>query len=373
VINTYTSYQLITRDIDKSLTRIQTQPVVGRETKYFLENITKVTSIDDFVNNDRLFKYAMKAFGLEDMSYAKAFMKKALKEGVTDPDSFANKLSDKRYAEFVSAFNFAEYGSEATVYNKAQQLAVSNFKLQAQMKGVDPDSQQVKDATDYYLANIVNVKSIDDLMADDKLFAYAATAFGMDADVDTKDFLRKILEGGVRDPDSLANKQSDSKYAAFASAYNFEAYGEDATTRNPAQIPTTEKYYRQTLEEDAGQQNEGVRLALYFQRKAPGLTTFYQILADKALAAVVRTALGLPDSFAQADIDKQVQYFQQKLKIEDFSDPKALEKFLTRFTTMWEIDNPSSPALTSLSVLFSQPTSYGVSTDLMMAIQKMRS
>lgn len=372
MINTYTSYQLITRDIDKSLSRIQKQPVVDRETKYFLDNITKVKSIDDFVNNDRLFKYAMKAFGLEDMAYAKAFMKKALKEGVSDPDSFANKLSDKRYAEFVSAFNFADHGSEATVYNKAQQLAVENFKLQAQIKGIDPESQAVKDATDYYLANIVNVKSIDDLMADDRLFSYAATAFGMDATVDTKDFLRKVLEGGVRDPDSFANKQSDSKYAAFASAYNFEAYGENATTYNPAQVPTTEKYYRQTLEEDAGQQNEGVRLALYFQRKASGITSFYQILGDRALAQVVRTALGLPDSFAQADIDKQVQYFKQKLKIEDFSNPKALDKFMTRFTAMWEIDNPSSPTQASLSILFSQPPEYGVSTDLIMAIQKMR-
>ena len=45
--------------------------------------------------DDRLFKYAMKAHGLKDMDYAKAFMKKALVEGIDDTDSFANKLSDK--------------------------------------------------------------------------------------------------------------------------------------------------------------------------------------------------------------------------------------------------------------------------------------
>jgi len=373
VINTYTSYQLITRDIDKSMSRVQKQPLVDRETKYYLENITKVKSIDEFVDNPRLFKYAMKAFGLEDMSYAKAFMKKALKEGISDPDSFANKLTDKRYAEFVSAFNFADHGSEATVYNKAQQLAVENFRAQAVIRGIDPNSDEVKAANQYYLTHIVDVKSIDDLMADDQLFAYAATAFGMDPEVDTKDFLRKILKGGVRDPDSLANKQSEPRYAAFATAYNFEAFGEEATTRNPAQLSVTEKFYRQTLEEDAGQQNEGVRLALYFQRKASGITSFYQVLGDKALAQVVRTVLGLPDSFVQTDIDKQVKYFEQKLKVEDFSDAKALEKFLTRFTTMWEIENPSSPAQASLSILFSQPPEYGVSTNLLLAIQKMRS
>ena len=45
---------------------------------------------------------------------------------------------------------------------------------------------------------------------------------------------------------------------------------------------------------------------------------------------------------------------------------------MTRFTTMWEIENPASPAQSSLSVLFSQPPEYGVSTNLMLAIQKMK-
>src|SRR5690606_30405707 len=99
VVSTYVSYRLIARDIDRSLQKVGTQPAVARETKYYLDNISKVKSIDEFVSNTRLFKYAMKAFGLQDMDYAKAFMKKALEGGVKDADSFANKLSDKRYAE----------------------------------------------------------------------------------------------------------------------------------------------------------------------------------------------------------------------------------------------------------------------------------
>jgi hypothetical protein len=131
-------------------------------------------------------------------------------------------------------------------------------------------------------------------------------------------------------------------------------------------------YMRQTLEEDAGKTNEGVRLALYFQRKAPNITSWYDVLADTALASVVRTSLGLPDSFATADIDKQVQLFEQKLDISDFTDPEKLGKFLTRFTSMYEIDHPTSTAVSSVSVLFAQPTSVGISTDLMMAMQQLK-
>ena len=372
LLNTFTSYQLITKDINKSIDRIEQQPTVDRDTKYYLANITKVKSIDDFVNNDRLFKYAMKAYGLEDMAYAKAFMVKALKEGVTNPSSFANKLTDKRYAQFVSAFNFAANGADATIYNKAQQLVTKNYAIQAQIAGLDPKSDYVKGETTYYLANITKVKSVDDLMSNSRLYTYALAAYGLDSATEDKTLIKQVLQGGVRDPNSVANKQKNPAYAALASAFNFEQYGENATTINPAQQPTVDKYMRQSLEEDAGKTNEGVRLALYFQRKAPDITSWYDVLADTALASVVRTALGLPDSFATADIDKQAQLFGQKLKISDFTDPTKLSKFLTRFTSMYEINNPTSTAVSSISVLFAKPVTSGISTDLMMAMQKLK-
>jgi hypothetical protein len=372
LLSTYMSYQLITKDVVKSLDRIERQPVVDRDTKYYLANITKVKTIDEFVKNDRLFKYAMKAYGLEAMDYAKAFMVKALREGVSNPDSFANKLTDKRYAQFVSAFNFAARGADATTYVKAQQGVATNYAAQAQIAGIDPKSDYVKGETTYYLANIGKVKSIDALMSNERLYTYALAAFGLDSATEDKSLIKQVLTGGVRDPASVANKQTNPAYAALASAFNFEANGAGATTYNAAQQPTVDKYMRQTLEEDAGKTNEGVRLALYFDRKAPSITNWYDVLADTALASVVRTALGLPDSFASADVDKQAKLFEQKLDIADFTDPARLGKFLTRFTSMWEINNPTSSAVTSASVLFAQPLTVGISTDLMMAMQKLR-
>ena len=115
-----------------------------------------------------------------------------------------------------------------------------------------------------------------------------------------------------------------------------------------------------------------MRLALYFERKAGGLTNFYEILADPALAKVVRTALSLPESFASADIDRQVKLFEEKLDIEDFTDPARLEKFLTRFTSLWEVNNPTATAQAQISVLFSQPVEFGVSNDILFAIQSMK-
>ena len=67
----------------------------------------------------------------------------------------------------------------------------------------------------------------------------------------------------------MANTLTDPRYLEFASTYDFDRYGSIATTFTKARQGTVDKYLRQTLEENEGAKNEGVRLALYFERKAP--------------------------------------------------------------------------------------------------------
>ncbi len=58
--------------------------LVERQTKYYKENIGNVKSVDEFLNNYQLYSYAMDAFGLGEMTYAKAFMKKVLDSDLND-------------------------------------------------------------------------------------------------------------------------------------------------------------------------------------------------------------------------------------------------------------------------------------------------
>jgi hypothetical protein len=127
VISTYTSYRLIAQDIPKSLERIASQPQVARESEHYLSRISEIKSIDEFMADTRVFAYAMKAHGLEDMSYAKAFMRKVLTEGTDDDSAFANKLADSKYREFAETFNFAKQGAAATIFGKAQQGTVDKY------------------------------------------------------------------------------------------------------------------------------------------------------------------------------------------------------------------------------------------------------
>jgi hypothetical protein len=107
MLSTYTSYNLIAKDMLKSLNRTASETTNAREAAYYKETIGKVTSVDEFLDDYRLYSYAMKAYGIEEMTYAKAFMRKVLESDLTDANSFANKLTDERYRGFASAFSFA--------------------------------------------------------------------------------------------------------------------------------------------------------------------------------------------------------------------------------------------------------------------------
>jgi hypothetical protein len=257
VLSASVSYRLISQNLDRSLKTTAEKPQVARETEYYLKNIGNVKSIDDFLNDDRLYRYAMKASGLSDMTYAKAFMRKVLTEGVDEKTAFANKLSDKRYKEFATTFNFARYGTATTSFDRTQQ--------------------------------------------------------------------------GIVD-----------------------------------------KYVRQTLEEDAGNQSEGARLALYFERTASSVESTYGILADRALLKVVQTAFQIPESTVLMDIDKQAELIEKRLDIEDLKDPEKVQKLLNRFTSLWELNNSSGGGpLSAASVILGQ-ANMGISGDVLSAIQNLK-
>ena len=83
MLTTAAAFDLTANNLTRSLENTARQPLVARDTEYYLENISNVTSVDDFLADDRLYRYAMKAHGLEDMTYAKAFMRMHLSKRLT--------------------------------------------------------------------------------------------------------------------------------------------------------------------------------------------------------------------------------------------------------------------------------------------------
>jgi hypothetical protein len=225
-------------------------------------------------------------------------------------------------------------------------LAVSqNLSRYQTMTAAEP---AVKTATAYYDANIGSVKSVSDLVGNDRLLSYALNAYGLGDQINAKGLITKVLEGGVSNPKSLANTLPNAQWKAFAAAFNFVDSGATPPSSTSTVKTTTSDYVEQQLESDQGGQDVGVQLALYFQRVAPTVTNEYGILADANLLQVAATIMGLPPTAAA---DLQPQTLSELMPISDLKDPDKLNQLTERFTAMYDYTyGPSSGATSGLSV-----------------------
>ena len=110
-------------------------PEIVRDTAYFLENIGKIRTAEELVDDRRLLRVALGAFGLEEDINNKFFIRKVLEDGTTDPGALANKLADDRYKSMSRAFAFDSpvgprtqrvvFGPEIVARYQAQQFEVA--------------------------------------------------------------------------------------------------------------------------------------------------------------------------------------------------------------------------------------------------------
>jgi hypothetical protein len=280
MISSSVAYSILTRDMKTSLDRVASQSTIKRDAEYYAANINKIKDVDDFIGNYKVYSYAMTAYGLDDMTYAKAFMKKVLESDLTDPNSFANKLSDQRYKTFAAAFNFNTPKPDAQT--DAQEDDLIGLYTQSFQKGEQAASVE----SDYFESAMSQVQNVDDLLGNSRLKNYVLKAFNIDGTYVSRDFISQVLTSDRNDPTSFVNTQANAKYQQMASYFNFGADGNTSGTLLGAQTAA------QTADMGTRADTNGKG---YFQSAIGGVANVDQLLADQKLNAFVRLTYGVAD------------------------------------------------------------------------------
>ncbi|MFC7699914.1 DUF1217 domain-containing protein [Bradyrhizobium sp. GCM10028915] len=358
--------------------------------RQFRTAILKINSVQAFVSTPGVYEFALGAVGLEPANVSPATVKAVLESDINDPQSYVYTLKDNRYLELARAFNFDAKGNLTTplvAQDSAEVLQIAKDYVIGAVKSASTATPQqqaavraqaTKDASEYQQA-IAGIDSVSDLLANRPMVDFILLAKGLDPRKVSTEFLKKIFSSDLNDPKSFANTESDPRFAEIVASFNFDSKGNVA--RLPMMGPqkrdqfreTQANYVEQSLEQQQGDANPGVRLALYFQRKAGDITSAYDILADKALSEVFRTTFDLPDSMAAMPIDQQAKFVDRFMKIKDLSDPAKVTKLLSRFSAMYDIRNSQSTGQGQFPLLnLFQGSSSGISDSTYLAIAKLR-
>jgi hypothetical protein len=199
---------------------------------------------------------------------------------------------------------------------------------------------------DYFREKIGTIRTAEDLVSDRRLLKVALGVFGLDADIDSKYFIRKVLEDGTLSTGALANKLSNKAYAEFSRAFGFGDYSTPRTVLSDFPDTILAAHAQRQFEVAVGESDDSMRLALNAQRELPKLaakassetTKWYGIIGSPPLARVIRTAFSLPASVGAMTLDLQVSTLKRKSEAlfgssdpAIFSDPTKVEKLIKLF------------------------------------------
>ena len=228
-------------------------------------------------------------------------------------------------------------------------------------------SSRVKRATENFAEKIGAIKTAADLVDDRELLSVALGAFGLSEDINNKFFIRKVLSDGTSSNTALANRLSDQRYRSMSAAFGFGDGGSKTALSGFAQ-DIISKYEDRQFEAAVGEQNNDLRLALNVESSLSEVVSgnagqnaqWFALMGNPPLRNVMQTALGLPSSVAQIDVDQQLTLFKERAssvfgadRVDELTSPESQEKLIRLFLIRSEAQNNSglSGASTALTLL----------------------
>jgi hypothetical protein len=346
---------------------------------YYRTYIGQVDNFDDLTSTKKLYNFVLAAFGFDPSTTKESTIKKALTSDLADPKSFANLQKDSRYTELAAAFNFDAKGEKTAPLLAQSQTVMTetakDYVIRKTRYGHDDEKEKATAEASYYTKQMQDVKTVSEFLSDSRLVNFVLESRGIDPKDVPADFMKQAFASDLDDPKSFVNLQDDHRFAEIVASFNFDTKGNIANRETGAQgrygqMMTDYLYLQQNLEEQTGDDSNGARLALYFKRKMPEINSAYDILGDTALLEVFRTTFSLPAEMSSMDLEKQKALVEKNMNFEELQDPAKLEKFISRFTAMYDLENDttSSPILS----LFSS-SSASISADTLLSIAQLKS
>ncbi|MGI3170980.1 DUF1217 domain-containing protein [Pseudooceanicola sp. C21-150M6] len=210
-------------------------------------------------------------------------------------------------------------------------------------------------AIDYFSENIGDVETVDQLIEDPELYGFVMRAFDLEDQIFGKAMIEKILKSNIEESDALVNKLTDVRFREMYEELGFgtDGVGNLNTASSTWRQDMVDRYVERQFINSYAEENETVATALEFRNKVADIDSPYDILKDTGMSEFFRTALGLPESIAQLDIDRQAEIIEAKIDLETLSDPEVQEQLVRKYIAISDIENntaaSTSAALTILT------------------------
>lgn len=127
----YTGWGFLKRTMARQQAVQQALPAQQRDEAYFRDRIGKADTAEKLVNDKRLLRIALTAFGLEGDVNSRAFIQKILEGGTLKEGALANKLADKQYQKLSAAFGYGDFSVPRTKLSTFADEILAQFRTRS--------------------------------------------------------------------------------------------------------------------------------------------------------------------------------------------------------------------------------------------------
>lgn len=272
--------------------------------------------------------------------------------------SFSSASPDPSSALLNTLYGHGSSSGGSTI-NPIQALQNAQ-RTEKQQIAATSASAAVKTAVAAFTAGVRSATSVKQLLSNPSVMKVLLTANGLQDQIQYTALAKQVLLSNLKDPKSLANTLTDSRWRAMAQTYNFAANGLSAINRPQTMAAIAQGYAQSIWETSQDQVTPGLANALYFISNAGTVTNVDQILGDKALRTVVTTALGIPQQIAFQSLNAQEQAITSRLDISKFRNPHFVQNVAQQYLIANSNSATAAGASTDLTSLAIQATTTPV-------------
>ncbi|MEM9262931.1 MAG: DUF1217 domain-containing protein, partial [Pseudomonadota bacterium] len=220
---------------------------------------------------------------------------------------------------------------------------------------------------EYFLENIGNVKTAEDLTSDFRLYNFAITAFDLQGQENAQGLIQKLISEDFSDPESLFNRLQNIQFREFATFFELPGAGERNLLDKRSLMTVVDRYVAVTTEITEGEANPGVRLALYFERNAGDVQSYFGLLADRPLREFIFTAFSLPQELNQLPAERLADRLEELFDLNELQSAEGRDRLVRRFSAVYDLQNGPGGGVNSPILDLFQPVGVASAASLFAA------
>lgn len=187
-------------------------------------------------------------------------------------------------------------------------------------------------AMDQFRKAVAKAPDIKTALKDPRVLQVVTTALGIPDGASQPGLAIRALLSDPKDPKSLVNQLSDSRWKAAAESLQLGTKGIDALRDPKVQATLNEGLQRARYQDDLEAKQTGLGDAVVFQDRAAAVDgNIYAVLGDPILRRVVTGALGLPDSIAVQPVETQARAVEARLNLDKLAKPAEVQRLAERY------------------------------------------